>query len=303
MPLLLVDRLCHLVVSHFVRARDWRRQFFFLSSFGAGAICAGRAERPPLPVQRVRGVEAVPSEGPARVLPRELPVSFRAQVSLCVCVCIYTLHTCLYAFARTTAAVVFGACLFQVAHCRPCLRGDGFLPVCCGTGGSHSVGRLKVLRLMLCRMQMWFRRRRPAVRRVDPAVSLRCFFLPVVCRSSYEHEWVGIPHTSGLAYRGTSQACRVQNRGCPPPPPLAAAALVFFLFVCLQHHQCNTGRHFLLSLLVSFSVPVLDIYMYRNNLFRRTASDVRGQFQMLLRDAGLIPRDREQLAELNRHSE
>lgn len=35
----------------------------------------------------------------------------------------------------------------------------------------------------------------------------------------------------------------------------------------------------------------------------RTASDVRGQFQTLLRDAGLIPRDREQLAELNRHSE
>ncbi|CAM9614623.1 unnamed protein product [Pylaiella littoralis] len=35
----------------------------------------------------------------------------------------------------------------------------------------------------------------------------------------------------------------------------------------------------------------------------RTASEVRGQFQTLLRDAGLIPRDRDQLAELNRHSE
>ena len=35
----------------------------------------------------------------------------------------------------------------------------------------------------------------------------------------------------------------------------------------------------------------------------RTASDVRGQFQTLLRDAGLIPRDREQLTDLNRHSE
>lgn len=35
----------------------------------------------------------------------------------------------------------------------------------------------------------------------------------------------------------------------------------------------------------------------------RTAADVRGQFNTLLRDAGLIPRDRDQLAELNRHSE
>lgn len=45
------------------------------------------------------------------------------------------------------------------------------------------------------------------------------------------------------------------------------------------------------------------LFVCNFNLTRRTASDVRGQFQTLLRDAGLIPRDREQLAELNRHSE
>lgn len=54
---------------------------------------------------------------------------------------------------------------------------------------------------------------------------------------------------------------------------------------------------------VSLSFFVCFVWFCFDFCLGRTASDVRGQFQTLLRDAGLIPRDREQLADLNRHSE